>query len=271
MRRCSNATCHIACKWSPQKRLANRRPPGRAGCSSKKTHAIAHTLYWRWIEFGLLLYSAFILVPILHGHPSRNEKFNLRCVCRIQEHVHGTGSKAPVDFKAYLNKQLIGFCLCGICSIGSIEEFLYSHQNLLHRDSWSPTLQQPQLSMIKKNTHSLALWEANTIQNTHRILVEYGQADGPGGINVRVKEAGRKLALGRFAGIILGEKNGKRKISTFPVRLCENKTEKLVKKLHGAQHPDQNPRKQNKKKRLHCIHAYSSFTWQDTLPGHQIH
>ena len=40
----------------------------------------------------------------------------------------------------YLNKKLISFGLGGICRIRGIEELLNTNKDLLHCDSWSPTL-----------------------------------------------------------------------------------------------------------------------------------
>jgi hypothetical protein len=88
-----------------------------------------------------------------------------------------------------LNKELICFSLCWVCWIWSIKELLDAHQNLFHCYCRSPT----------------------------RVFIEDGEAYCARGINIRVKKACWKFALGWFTRIIFTEMNGDWKIATFPI------------------------------------------------------
>jgi hypothetical protein len=61
--------------------------------------------------------------------------------------------------------------------------------------------------------------EQRKVRRPYRVFIEDGEADCARGINIRVKKACWKFALGWFTRIILTEMNGDWKIATFPISL----------------------------------------------------
>ncbi len=72
---------------------------------------------------------------------------------------------------------------------------------------------------LKMTQKDLKNKEQRKVRRPYRVFIEDGEAYCARGINIRVKKACWKFALGWFTRIIFTEMNGDWKIATFPISL----------------------------------------------------
>ena len=106
--------------------------------------------------------------------PTPTDRLTARCI------LPGLGLDPSLVLGLVVHEELVGLRLGGTVGVGIVEEVLDAQEHLLDGDGGTPSL----------------------------LLVEDGQADGPGRVDVGMEQGRDELALGRLGRVLLGELEG---------------------------------------------------------------
>lgn len=122
-------------------------------------------------------------------HTSPSSSFPYLCLSLGRSILPSFGLDPSLVLGLVVHKKLVGLGLGGAVGVGIVQEVLNAEEHLLDGDRGPPPL----------------------------LLVEDGEADGAGGVDVGMEQGRDELALGRLGWVLLGELEGDLVNATGPV------------------------------------------------------